>query len=1194
MEHDEWGVDGVSAVLTIKNVKPGIDSSGVKILVDGEERARINESDEFSLVNITVADPAAGQPTEVFDYRYKIDDGPYSTWETIGGTGGGGTAYEAVVPNGYESMMGTATNVFPWGSTSARRYQQWHGQSHFSGPGLVTEIGFRNMYTNFDAIYNNLKIYMSHKSTTGLSTTFASNYGTDRTLVLDDSAYNYARAMGGDLGFAMIELETPFPYNGNDNIVIEIVYDSYSGRTSGMNNVHVSGALARIWANSPTATTGSTDGVQDYGMITKFVMSEMLVGSVALPAIDLMFPDDHPKTGTPSDTYTITVELKDDDMVTGDTVTATTTFTVHNVAPELKEGDFLVDGVDYGVGGAGYLQTIFADNNGQNGNMFDVTAKKTFTITKFDINVGTYSSGTFTAEVYYRKGGYSGFETNSAAWTKLGTTTITSVGPDLPTPCLIGGLKIYSGETYGLYVTITSGTMGYTNGLNTYQNDVLSLTSGVGKSYPFGSTFYPRTWNGRVHYNAGPDYLIIDEGQEVTLKNWDITDPAEGVPTETFKYQIDWGDGVIGPLTDVVDGINMAPKEFTPNPDGPDGYILPLSNYLPQIFGGTGAIQQVLFTKDELPTSAKTWTGLKFYVRNPTQTVGTIEDLKNFRLRLGHLPASTTSLSTTFANNVPTGVTTVFSSTLLTLTMPNPGDPIPFTFSSPFTYDGTSALFMEVTWNVDSTSRTAHRWFQSDQKSGCGYNDYLSATRTTFTTASGIADYRPTTTFIPKQTTSSGPFTHLYRDDPAVGDFYYPKIHIYDDDTGHFEFPLRIQVNNVKPTIDLNDQTLGLIMGKESTGASLVLPSANFVDNGTQYDISNPNEVWTYWWDLDGNGLINNAPDVVGTVPQSMVDDLGTDGSDGLIPSVTAMVPDDYISRPLALYLFDDDMTHALSSSPTSATGTMTVHNVAPVASIEVFIPMEVRVRMTGRMENDLMVEIMQKDTRGQTQVYDAMIIERMPGPPKNNPFADGTPSAPLLVKADPGLTLNVVVTFDSRPDPNDIHTPKQPIGSDPVWVYLDFPLEADYDPVEDSQSSTGHHWAQSFKFNSQKGAVQQEIVDATDALDDRWAWIIGHSQDDASDDAAFYWTSNSGINPVSYSNIVYYNDGTNSQFTVPPGPTYTDPYPSPWTGTAPCHYEDMHLFRYTSGFSISLYTVDDDDGRDGVSGKSNVATYSV
>jgi hypothetical protein len=889
------------------------------------------------------------------------------------------------------------------------------------------------------------------------------------------------------------------------------------------------------------------------------------------------------------------VELKDDDMVAGDKATATAQFTVHNVAPELDPGILLVDGVEnFGSGPTGYLETTFASNNQFAGNMFDVTPKKSLKITSFDVNL---NPGTYPMEVYYKTGSYVGFNQNPAPWKLVGKATVTSSGNDVPTPLPIGGLQLSAGKVYGLYVTVTTWSgMRYTNGANTYENDDMKIVTGHGGQYPFALINFPRSWNGRIYYAGGAEEFDaeLDEGQEITLQDWDILDPAEGVPTETFKYQIDWGDGVIGPLTDVVDGINMAPKEYTPN-DGDDGYILPLSNYLPLIFGGTGARQQVLFTADEMPNSAKTWSGLQYYVRSPTQTVGTIEDLKNFKVQLGHLPSTTTSLSTTFANNVPSDVKTVYSNAKETITFPNPGDPVPFTFSSDFTYDGSSALWMEVSWDVDSSCRTAHRWMQSDQKSGCGYNDYLSSTRAVFTSASGIADYRPITTFIPKKIPAgTGPFTHLYRDDPAVGDYYYATIHVYDDDTGHGTHTLKIKVNNVKPTIDLNDQALGMVMGKESTGASLILPSANFVDNGTQYDINNPNEVWTAHWDIDGNGLINNAPDVVFTVPQSNVVDLGTDGSDGLIPSVTAMVPDDYINRPLALYLYDDDMTHALSDNPTSATGTMTVHNVAPVASIEVFIPMEVRVRMTGRMENDLMVEIMQKDSRGQTRVYDSMIIERMPGPPKNNPFADGTPSAPLLVKADPGLTLNVVVTFDSRPDPNDIHTPKQPIGSDPVWVYLDFPLEADYDPVEDSQSSTGHHWAQSFKFNSQKGAVQQETVDATDALDDRLAWIIGHSQDDASDDAAFYWTSNSGINPVSYSNIVYYNDGTNSLFTVPPGPTYTDPYPSPWTGTAPCHYEDIHLFRYTSGFSISLYTVDDDDGRDGVSGKSNVATYSV
>jgi hypothetical protein len=42
--------------------------------------------------------------------------------------------------------------------------------------------------------------------------------------------------------------------------------------------------------------------------------------------------------------------------------------------------------------------------------------------------------------------------------------------------------------------------MHYTNGANIYSNADLTITTGVGKQYPFGSTFTPRTWNGRIHY----------------------------------------------------------------------------------------------------------------------------------------------------------------------------------------------------------------------------------------------------------------------------------------------------------------------------------------------------------------------------------------------------------------------------------------------------------------------------------------------------------------------------------------------------------------------------------------------------------------------------------------------------------------------------------------------------------------------
>ena len=63
----------------------------------------------------------------------------------------------------------------------------------------------------------------------------------------------------------------------------------------------------------------------------------------------------------------------------------------------------------------------------------------------------------------------------------------------------------------GFYVTDTSGSaMRYTNGANTYTNAELKLTLGVGKTYPFGTTFSPRTWNGTIHYTISQGSTDVD------------------------------------------------------------------------------------------------------------------------------------------------------------------------------------------------------------------------------------------------------------------------------------------------------------------------------------------------------------------------------------------------------------------------------------------------------------------------------------------------------------------------------------------------------------------------------------------------------------------------------------------------------------------------------------------------------------
>lgn len=164
---------------------------------------------------------------------------------------------------------------------------------------------------------------------------------------------------------------------------------------------------------------------------------------------------------------------------------------------------------------SGSLTTLFTGGNGQSGAMFDLTniGSNPIVITGWDYRLFTTSavSGTQGIEVYFSLGGYAGKETNPAAWTLLGQTTVSIVPGPTPIHAAIGGLTINPGEKYGIYFTRdntgSTQSIAYTNGTGSnqvYMNSELLLEAGVGKSYPFGSTFSPRVWNGTVYYDIIP------------------------------------------------------------------------------------------------------------------------------------------------------------------------------------------------------------------------------------------------------------------------------------------------------------------------------------------------------------------------------------------------------------------------------------------------------------------------------------------------------------------------------------------------------------------------------------------------------------------------------------------------------------------------------------------------------------------
>lgn len=180
-----------------------------------------------------------------------------------------------------------------------------------------------------------------------------------------------------------------------------------------------------------------------------------------------------------------------------------------------------------GIAAPGTLCTDFNSNNGFAGNMVDIAPVLDMQITGIDVNVDGAGSQV-DVDVWYIAGTSFGNERSSTGWTLIGSYSGTSAGADLPSYIdMAGNGVVFSGgQTYGLYIDITSYSSGtsinYTNGglqgnpsgNDEWSNADLMITANCGKGQGFtGSTFYPRNWNGCIHYETGGFSLSISSLQ---------------------------------------------------------------------------------------------------------------------------------------------------------------------------------------------------------------------------------------------------------------------------------------------------------------------------------------------------------------------------------------------------------------------------------------------------------------------------------------------------------------------------------------------------------------------------------------------------------------------------------------------------------------------------------------------------------
>jgi len=177
------------------------------------------------------------------------------------------------------------------------------------------------------------------------------------------------------------------------------------------------------------------------------------------------------------------------------------------------------------------LETTLAAGNQQNGNMFDVTAFNEVVITGFDVSPNT----TTDYEIYYKVGTYLGFEGTSSAWTLLGSST--GIGPGTAIDAgIVLSQTIPAGQTYSYYVTssIASEFQAYTTG-NDESADIandgnIRITEGIGIEYPFGTTYRPRIFNGRVKYHLSQTFLWSDGSTGTSLTK---------SPSESTLYSVE-------------------------------------------------------------------------------------------------------------------------------------------------------------------------------------------------------------------------------------------------------------------------------------------------------------------------------------------------------------------------------------------------------------------------------------------------------------------------------------------------------------------------------------------------------------------------------------------------------------------------------------------------------------------------------
>ncbi len=156
---------------------------------------------------------------------------------------------------------GTSTNVYPFGSGTTWRFQWLYTAAEIGGSGIIDKTAWKvqSGYIGGSATLTNLKMLLCNTPVTGLTNTFASNYGGNTPLkVLDVASYDIKEQDG----WLPIDPSDDFFYDNSYNLLIEISFTGRTGSSFGLaaGSVYDGTGPRRCWLrDSADGATGSVD-----------------------------------------------------------------------------------------------------------------------------------------------------------------------------------------------------------------------------------------------------------------------------------------------------------------------------------------------------------------------------------------------------------------------------------------------------------------------------------------------------------------------------------------------------------------------------------------------------------------------------------------------------------------------------------------------------------------------------------------------------------------------------------------------------------------------------------------------------------------------------------------------------------------------------------------------------------------------